>query len=90
MLAEIVLANEAVIREAAEAVWWDDLHERASARLVGITAEHLRRHVNRGAVETKVVMAIDAVGPRTAATSIAADGRLLHKEDHCQLSSATR
>ncbi len=92
MLAEIVLANEAVIREAAEAVWWDDLHERASARLVGITAEHLRRHVNRGAVEAKVVMAIDAVGPRTAATSIvAADGRLLHKEDlPCQLSSATR
>ena len=92
MLREIVLANEAVIREAAEAVWWDDLHERASTRLVAITADHLRRHVNRGAVEAKVVMAIDAVGPRTAATSIvAADGRLLHKEDlPCQLSSATR
>ena len=92
VLREIVLANEAVIREAAEAAWWDDLHERASARLVTITADHLRRQVNRGAVEAKVVMAVDAVGPRTAATSIvAADGRLLHKEDlPCQLSSATR
>ena len=75
MLREIVLANEAVIREAAEAVWWDDLHERASARLVAITADHLRGHVNRGAVEAKVVMAIDAVGPRTAATSIVAADR---------------
>ncbi|MDE0866485.1 MAG: helix-hairpin-helix domain-containing protein, partial [Rubripirellula sp.] len=92
MLRELVLANETVIREAAEAAWWDDLHERASARLVTITADHLRRHVNRGAVEAKVVMSIDAVGPRTAATSIvAADGRLLHNEDlPCQLSSANR
>jgi transcriptional accessory protein Tex/SPT6 len=91
-LRDIVLANEAEIREAAETAWWDDLHERASARLVAITADHLRRHVNRGAVEAKVVMAVDAVGPRTAATSIvSADGRILHNEDlPCQLSAGSR
>ena len=91
-LREIVLQNEAAIREAAEAAWWDDLQERASARLVSITADHLRRHVNRGGVDAKVVMSIDAIGPRTAATSIvSADGRLLHCEDlPCQLSSALR
>ena len=91
-LRTIVLQHEASIREAAEAAWWDDLHERASSRLVSITTDHLRRHVNRGAVDAKVVMAIDAVGPRTAATSIvSSDGRLLHNEDlPCQLTSALR
>ena len=91
-LKQIVLDHEADIREAAEAAWWDDLHEKASARLVTTTADHLRRHVNRGPVEAKVVMSIDAVGPRTAATSIVcADGRILHNEDlPCQLSSALR
>ena len=91
-LREIVLKHEAAIREAAESAWWDDLQERASARLVTITAEHLRRHVNRGGVQAKVVMSIDAIGPRTAATSIvSSDGRLLHCEDlPCQLSSALR
>ncbi|MGI9472529.1 MAG: S1 RNA-binding domain-containing protein [Rubripirellula sp.] len=91
-LRDIVLANEADIREAAETAWWDDLHERASARLVTITADHLRRHVNRGAVEAKVVLSVDAVGPRTAATSIvSSDGRILHNEDlPCQLSAASR
>ncbi|MDG2222470.1 MAG: S1 RNA-binding domain-containing protein [Rubripirellula sp.] len=68
------------------------MHERASARLVGITADHLSRHVNRGAVDAKVVLAIDAVGPRTAATAIvSADGQLLHCEDlPCQLSASQR
>ena len=39
-----------------------------------------------------VVLAVDAVGPRTAAVSIvAADGRLLHSEDlACQLSASMR
>jgi predicted RNA-binding protein with RPS1 domain len=60
--------------------------------LVSITADNLRQHVNRGPVEAKVVMAIDAVGPRTAATAIvAADGRMLHSEDlPCQLSASQR
>jgi protein Tex len=91
-LRDLVLEHEAVIREAAEAAWWEDLQERASARLVTITAEHLHRQVNRGGVEAKVVMAIDAIGPRTAATTIvAADGRVLHCEDiPCQLSAAQR
>ncbi len=91
-LREIVLQNEADIREAAEGAWWDELQERASVRLVGIAADHLRRQTDRGGVEAKVVMSIDAVGPRTAATAIvAADGRLLHSEDlPCQLSSAPR
>ncbi len=91
-LREIVLKHEAAIREAAESAWWDDLQERASARLVTITADHLRRHINRGGVEAKVVMSIDAIGPRTAATAIvSSDGRLLHCEDlACQLSSSLR
>ncbi len=57
-----------------------------------ITADHLRRQINRGSVEAKVVMSIDAIGPRTAATSIvSSDGRLLHCEDlACQLSSSLR
>lgn len=91
-LREIVLNNEAAIRDAAESAWWDDLQERASSRLVAITADHLRRHINRGGVEAKVVMSIDAIGPRTAATTIvSSDGRVLHCEDlACQLSSSLR
>ena len=91
-LAGIVLANEAIIRDAAEGAWWDELQEQASARLVSIAADNLHRQMNRGGVEAKVVMSIDAVGPRTAATSIvAADGRILHNEDiPCQLSASMR
>ncbi|MGB7324774.1 MAG: S1 RNA-binding domain-containing protein, partial [Rubripirellula sp.] len=89
---DIVLQNEASIREAAEIAWWDDVQERASARLVAITADHLRRQVNRGSVDAKVVMSIDAVGPRTAATTVvSADGRVLRTEDlPCQLSASQR
>ncbi len=91
-LRQLVLEYEANIREAAEAAWWDDLAERATARLIHVTADHLRRQVNRGGVDAKVVMSIDAVGPRTAAAAIVSnDGRLLHSEDvPCQLSSAQR
>ncbi|MDA9777594.1 S1 RNA-binding domain-containing protein [Rubripirellula sp.] len=91
-LQEIILQHEGVIREAGETAWWDDLHEKASTKLVSITSDHLARQVNRGAVEGRVVLAIDAVGPRTAATSIVcADGRILHNEDlPCQLSTAMR
>jgi transcriptional accessory protein Tex/SPT6 len=91
-LNDIVLEHEANIREAAEAAWWDELHERASTRLVGIAGDHLRKHINRGCVDASVVMSIDAVGPRTAATSIVStDGRVLHCEDlPCQLSSTLR
>lgn len=92
ILGDVVMQHEADIREAAEAAWWDELHERASTRLVSIVADHLRRQVNRGAVEAKVVMSIDAVGPKTAATAIvSADGRVLHGEDlPCQLSGSVR
>ncbi len=91
-LSQIVLQHEADIREAAEAAWWDELQEQASTRLVAIAGDHLRQVISRGGVEAKVVMSIDAVGPRTAATSIvAADGRILHSEDlPCQLSAALR
>lgn len=91
-LDEVVMRHEADIREAAESAWWDELHEKASSRLVGIVANHLRGEVNRGAIEAKVVMSIDAVGPKTAATAIvSADGRVLHGEDvPCQLSGAVR
>ncbi|MEM0926597.1 MAG: hypothetical protein AAGJ83_11205, partial [Planctomycetota bacterium] len=92
MLGDLVMKHEADIREAAETAWWDELHERASARLVTVVADQLRKHVNRGAVEAKVIMSIDAVGPKTAATSIvSADGRVLHGEDiPCQLTANTR
>ncbi|TWT68562.1 S1 RNA-binding domain-containing protein [Crateriforma conspicua] len=91
-LRETVLIHEANIREAAESAWWDELQEQASARLVGIAADNLRRSVNRGGVDAKVVMSIDAVGPRTAATAIvSSDGRVLHHEDiPCQLSKSLR
>ena len=91
-LRDLVIQHEANIREAAEAAWWEDLQERASSRLVTITSDHLRAQVNRGGLDAKVLMAIDAVGPRTAATTIvASDGRVLHSEDMpCQLSAAQR
>ncbi|KLU02631.1 Transcription accessory protein (S1 RNA-binding domain) [Rhodopirellula islandica] len=91
-LSGLVLENEAIIRDAAEAAWWDELQEQASSRLVAIAADNLHSQINRGGVEAKVVMSIDAVGPRTAATSIvSSDGRLLHSEDiPCQLSAAMR
>jgi uncharacterized protein len=91
-LRDLVLQHEAVIREAAESAWWDDLGQRASTRLVSVTAEHLRKQMDRGGVQARVVMSIDAIGPRTAATSIVSlDGRLLHSEDlPCQLSAALR
>ncbi len=91
-LAGIVVANEAALRDAAEGAWWDEIQEQASARLVTIAADNLHSQINRGGVSAKVVMSIDAVGPRTAATSIvASDGRVLHNEDiPCQLSAAMR
>ncbi|MGB7346238.1 MAG: S1 RNA-binding domain-containing protein [Pirellulaceae bacterium] len=91
-LTELVMVHEANIREAAEAAWWDELHERASVRLAGIAADHLRKQINRGGVDAKIVMSIDAVGPRTAATAIvSSDGQVLHCEDlPCQLSSSQR
>ncbi|MEM6364476.1 MAG: S1 RNA-binding domain-containing protein [Planctomycetota bacterium] len=91
-LTAIVLKHESAIRDAAESAWWEELQEQASAKLVTIAAEHLHQQLNRGGVDAKIVMSIDAVGPRTAATTIvAADGRILHCEDiPCQLSAAMR
>ncbi|MGV3485092.1 MAG: S1 RNA-binding domain-containing protein, partial [Planctomycetaceae bacterium] len=45
-----------------------------------------------GGVEAKVVLSVDAMGPRTAAVAVvAADGRLLHTEDiPCQLTAGMR
>ncbi|MEM1224979.1 MAG: S1 RNA-binding domain-containing protein [Planctomycetota bacterium] len=91
-LSAIVMQHESAIRDAAEAAWWEELQEQASAKLVSIAADHLHGQINRGGVDAKVVMSIDAVGPRTAATAIvAADGRLIHCEDiPCQLSASLR
>ncbi len=91
-LAGIVRDNEAMIRESSEGAWWDELLESAATRLVGVAADHLESQINRDGVEAKVVLSIDAMGPRTAAAAIvAADGRLLHTEDvACQLSAALR
>ena len=81
-LQRIIVEHEAMIRDAAEAAWWEDLQERASVQLVETTAAQLRTQMSRGSVSAGVVMAIDAIGPKTAATTIvAADGRVLHVED---------
>ncbi len=91
-LRQLTIANNSVIREAAEAVWWDELLESAASRLVSVAADHLDSQMNREGVDAKVVLSIDAIGPRTAAMAIvASDGRLLHTEDlACQLTAATR
>ena len=78
----IVATEEAAIREVTESVWWDELQEIATGRLVDITAAHLDEQLHRGQLEAKTVLAIDAVGPRTSPISIvSADGRVLHTED---------
>jgi transcriptional accessory protein Tex/SPT6 len=91
-IGQIALKHEAKIREAAESVWWDELQEQASTRLVGVAGDQLRQVMNRGGVQARVVLSIDAVGPRTAAsTVVSADGRILHCEDlPCQLSAPLR
>lgn len=91
-LRSIVGTNDALIRETAEAAWWDELLESAATRLVSVAADHLESQINRGGVDAKVVLSIDAMGPRTAAIAIVgADGRLIHTEDiPCQLSAALR
>ncbi len=88
----LVDVNDAVIREASEAAWWDELLESSATRLVSVAADHLDSQINRSGVEAKIVLSIDAMGPRTAAIAIvAADGRLLHTEDiPCQLTTALR
>lgn len=92
LLRETVLVHEANMREAAESAWWDELQEQSSARLVDTAADNLRHQINRAGADAGVVMSIDAIGPRTAATAIvSADGRMLHCEDiPCQLSSVLR
>ncbi|HBJ35460.1 MAG TPA: RNA-binding protein [Planctomycetaceae bacterium] len=81
-LTGIVATEEAAIREATESVWWDELQEIATGRLVDIAAAHLDEQLHRGPLEAKTVLAIDAVGPRTSPISIvSADGRVLHTED---------
>jgi len=81
-LAGIVATEEAAIRESTESVWWDELQEIATSRLVDITAAHLDAQLHRGPLGAKTVLSIDAVGPRTSPISIvSADGRVLHTED---------
>lgn len=91
-LRDIVVKNDASIREAAEAAWWDELLEGSATRLVGVAADHLESQINRSGVDAKVILSIDAMGPRTAAIAVvAADGRLIHTEDiPCQLTTAMR
>lgn len=81
-LSTIIGEHEASIREITESVWWDELQDVATNRLVDLTAAHLDQQLHRGAVEAKTVLALDAVGPRTSPVSIVSnDGRLLHTED---------
>jgi len=91
-LRDLVTSNDSVIREAAEAAWWDELLESSASRLVGVAADHLDAQINRNGVDARIVLSIDAMGPRTSAIAIvAADGRLVHTEDiPCQLTAATR
>ena len=81
-LSDLTLKHEAAIREMVEAAWWDDLQQKASDRLVDVTADQLRDAMSRGGITTGVTLAVDAVGPKTApVTVVAADGRVLHNED---------
>ncbi|MEM9364420.1 MAG: S1 RNA-binding domain-containing protein [Planctomycetota bacterium] len=91
-LEKLVADHEATLREAAESAWWDELQEQASGRLVNITADRLCQQLDRGGVNARVVLSIDAIGPRTAAaTVVGADGHLIHCEDvPCQLSANMR
>lgn len=91
-LEAVIAADEAAIRDTTEAVWWEELQELATARLVDIAAGHLARQLHRGPLEAKTVLAIDAVGPRTSPVAIVtADGRVLHSEDiSCQLETDLR
>lgn len=92
MLEKTIADNEAVIRDATETVWWDELQEDAIADLVELTARHLDNQLHRGSLEAKTILAIDAVGPRTSPVAIvSSDGRVLHTEDvPCQLETEFR
>lgn len=91
-LSQIVIDNEAAIREALEAAWWDDLIDRAARRLISVAADSLRRQMHRQPIEASNVLVIDAVGPRTAAVvAVGPNDKVLHAEDvACQLSKSVR
>jgi transcriptional accessory protein Tex/SPT6 len=91
-LSQVVIDNEAAIREALEAAWWDDLIDRAARRLISVAADSLRRQMHRQPIEARNVLVIDAVGPRTAAVvAVGPDDKVLHAEDvACQLSKSVR
>ena len=92
LLSDVVIDNEAAIRESLEAAWWDDLIDRAARRLISVATESLRRQMLRDPIEAKTILSIDAIGPRTAAVAVVGvDGRVLHTEDvACQLTKAVR
>ncbi|WP_164102853.1 S1 RNA-binding domain-containing protein [Candidatus Laterigemmans baculatus] len=91
-LSQVVVDNEAAIREALEGAWWDDLIDRAARRLISVAADSLRRQMHREPIDARNVLVVDAVGPRTAAVAIVGpDDGVLHTEDiPCQLTKAVR
>ena len=91
-LRDALAAAEAEVCAAAEEALWDDAIYRASCRLTDVITAAFRRMVFRKPVSARGVIAIDAVGPRTAALAVLnSAGDVVHTEDiPCQLSKSLR
>ncbi|WP_417738143.1 S1 RNA-binding domain-containing protein [Rosistilla oblonga] len=83
---------EAALCAAAEEAFWDRQLDYAAERLVDVIADSFRELVLREPTTARGLIAIDAVGPRTAALAVLdGNGKLLHTEDvPCQLSKTMR
>ncbi|WP_218934195.1 S1 RNA-binding domain-containing protein [Rosistilla ulvae] len=91
-LVAATVAAEASLCAAAEEAFWDRQLDYAAERLVDVIADSFRDLVLREPTTARGLIAIDAVGPRTAALAVLdGNGQLLHTEDvPCQLSKTMR
>ncbi|WP_197451964.1 S1 RNA-binding domain-containing protein [Rosistilla carotiformis] len=91
-LSAAVTDVEAALCAAAEEAFWDRQLDYAAERLVDVIADSFRELVLREPTSARGLIAIDAVGPRTAALAVLdGNGKLLHTEDvPCQLSKTMR
>lgn len=91
-IAAATTAAEAAICAVAEEAFWDRQLDYAAERLVDVISHSFRELVLREPTSARGLIAIDAVGPRTAALAVLdGNGKLLHTEDvPCQLSKTMR